>query len=267
MAATMDILVFQLQAPMSSWGEPAVGEYRGTATQPGLSALIGLLGAALGLQRQDDEGLAALRDGYGYAVALLDSGRLLRDYQTAQVPPRAALKGHPHTSRRDELAVPKRALSTVLSTRDYRVDAASLVALAPRAGYQARYDLPTLASALRNPRYPLYLGRKSCPPAAPLWPQVLEAEDALSAFSAYRTMHQSARESALNQPIHHTTQPRWHRPPLEALPTIQAVHVDGYLAAGCDITMSTPRKDRPIRRQGWQFGDRTEHLCLLSDEA
>ena len=45
----MAFLVFQLQAPLASWGEPAVGEYRGSCGYPGESALIGLLGAALGL--------------------------------------------------------------------------------------------------------------------------------------------------------------------------------------------------------------------------
>ena len=97
----MEQLVFQLQAPLSSWGEPAVGEYRGTSDVPSQSALIGLLGSALGLEREDEAAHAALRDGYGWAVAQLDGGSLLRDYQTAQVPPRSALKGRPHATRRN----------------------------------------------------------------------------------------------------------------------------------------------------------------------
>ena len=43
----MDYLVFQLQAPLAAWGEPAVGEYRGSAAHPGESALLGLLAAPL----------------------------------------------------------------------------------------------------------------------------------------------------------------------------------------------------------------------------
>lgn len=110
----MDYLVFQLQAPLSSWGEPAVGEFRGTAEHPSQSALIGLLGAALGVVRSDEAAHAALRDGYGFAVGLQSPGNLLRDYHTAQVPPRTALKGRPHATRRDELAVPKPELGTIL---------------------------------------------------------------------------------------------------------------------------------------------------------
>ena len=110
----MDYLVFQLQAPLSSWGEPAVGEFRGTAEHPSQSALVGLLGAALGIWRDDEAAHAALRDGYGFAVGLQSGGSLLRDFHTAQVPKHSALKGRPLATRRDELAVPKADLGTIL---------------------------------------------------------------------------------------------------------------------------------------------------------
>ena len=156
----METLVFQLQAPLSSWGEPAVGEFRGTAEWASLSALIGLLGAALGLLREDESAHAALRDGLGFAVGLLSGGSLLRDYHTAQVPSRAAMKGRPHATRRHELAVPKSDLSTILSTRDYRQNGACLVAIQARVPTDAP-SLPALAAALREPKFLLYLGRNS----------------------------------------------------------------------------------------------------------
>jgi len=43
----MDFLVFQLQAPLASWGDTAVGEYRGSYEYPGESALLGLLAAVI----------------------------------------------------------------------------------------------------------------------------------------------------------------------------------------------------------------------------
>ena len=52
----MDILVFRLYGPMASWGEIAVGENRHTANYPSKSALLGLLGAALGIERDDEAG-------------------------------------------------------------------------------------------------------------------------------------------------------------------------------------------------------------------
>lgn len=252
----MDYLVFQLQAPLSSWGEPAVGEFRGTAEQPSQSALFGLLAAALGLDRSDEAAHAALRDGYGLAVGLLSGGSLLRDYHTAQVPPAAKLKGRPHVTRRDELAVPKQDLSTILSTRDYRQNAASLVTLQARAG--APYTLAALAAALREPRYVLYLGRKTCAPAAPLWPQLIEASSAHAALVRYGEMHEAARLAAVASGV---------RLPLEPLLPLTRLYWDDHVEAGATLALSTRRKDRLIRRRGWQFGDRNEHVAFIAPEA
>ncbi|WP_234264138.1 type I-E CRISPR-associated protein Cas5/CasD [Hydrogenophaga sp. NFH-34] len=253
----MEHLVFQLQAPLSSWGEPAVGEFRGTGEMPTQSAVIGLLGAALGLDRFDEAAHAALRDGYGIAVALLSSGSLLRDYHTAQVPPHAKLKGRPHATRRHELSVPKDDLGTILSTRDYRQNAASLVALQPRSGVTAPHELGALAEALRLPKFTLYLGRKSCAPAAPLWPQVIEAESAWAAFQQYTDRFEGAREKAATE--------MGKVPPLEPLSRIGKIAFDDHVIAGLASDLTVRRKDRLIRRQGWQFGDRIEHIALIPD--
>jgi CRISPR system Cascade subunit CasD len=240
----MAFLVFQLQAPLASWGEPAVGEYRGSHGYPGESALIGLLGAALGLRREDEVDHAALRQGYGFAVGVQSTGKLLRDYHTAQVPGRVALKGRPHASRRDELRVPKDALNTILSTRDYRQDAACLVAVQPCA--KAPYALDTLADALKKPHFVLYLGRKSCPPAAPLFPLVIDAPSALEALNVYREQ----LGCLCHEEIGRVVQLAW------------SDRVD----SGVPADLSIPRKDRLIRRAAWQFGDRSEHVALFESE-
>jgi CRISPR system Cascade subunit CasD len=247
-------LVFQLQAPLSSWGDAAVGEYRGTADLPSQSALVGLLGAALGLDRADEAAHAALRDGYGWAVAQLASGSLLRDYHTAQVPPRSALKGRPHATRRHELQVPKDDLGTILSTRDYRQNAVSLAAAQLRSNAAVPYSLDALAAALRRPRFVLYLGRKACAPAAPLWPQVIEAATASDAFEQYRSRFDAARQVKGKEGRSGVL--------LEPLPPIGKVTFDDHVTAGLPRDLTTRRKDRLIRRRGWQFGDRDEHTAL-----
>lgn len=254
----MEHLVFQLQATLSSWGEPAVGELRGTAEYPSQSALLGLLGAALGVQRDDEAAHAALRDGYGFAIGLLSGGSLLRDYHTAQVPPRSALKGRPRATRRHELSVPKQELGTILSTRDYRQNAACLVCIQVRSRAAAPYSLAHLGAALREPRFVLYLGRKACVPAAPLWPQELEAESAVTAFAAYAALFEAARASAAD---------KRGRVPLEALPAVGRLVFDEHVEAGAPRDLTMRRKDRVIRRKGWQFGDRDEHMALVGSAA
>ena len=236
----MQFLVFQLQAALAAWGDVAVGEFRGSREHPGASALVGLLGAALGVKRDDEAGHAALRDGYAFAVGTVDAGALLRDYHTAQVPGRSDLKGRPHRTRRDELLVPKRDLHTILSTRDYRQGAAWVVAVQPLPG--APHTLGELAHALRQPRFVLYLGRKCCPPAAPLAPQVAEAASAHAALTSYL--------AAADPPA-----------------TMRSLAWADGVDAGLDAHLSVPRKDRLIRRRGWHFGDRTEHQALLNHEA
>ncbi len=235
----MQFLVFQLQAALAAWGDVAVGETRGSRDHPGESALIGLLGAALGVRREDEAAHAALRDGYRFAVGVVATGPLLRDYHTTQVPGRTALRGRPHHTRRDELNLPKHDLHTILSTRDYRQNAACAVAV--QAQPDAPHTLAALAQRLREPRFVLYLGRKCCPPAAPLAPLVADAESAHAAVTAYL--------AAADPPA-----------------TLRGLAWSDGMPAGIPAHLSAPRKDRLIRRQGWHFGDRTEHLALLAED-
>ena len=235
----MQFLVFQLQASLAAWGDVAVGEYRGSRDAPGASALVGLLGAALGVTRDDEAAHAALRDGFVFAVGTVTTGQLLRDYHTAQVPGRTQLKGRPHHTRRDELNLPKHDLNTILSTRDYRQNAAWCVAVQAQAG--AAHSLQALGQALREPRFVLYLGRKCCPPAAPLAPAVLDAESAHAALLVYL--------AAADPPA-----------------TLRSLAWADGVQAGVPAHMSTPRKDRLIRRRGWLCGDRTEHTALLAED-
>lgn len=249
----MNFLVFQLRAALAAWGEAAVGSQRGTANQPTHSAIVGLVGAALGVRREDEAAHVALRDGFGFAVATLDNGWLLRDYHTVQMPPRAALKGRPHASRRDELALPRHELSTILSVRDHRQGGAWLVALAAVGDVEPRWSLEDLADALRRPKFLLSLGRRACPPETPLWPALLAADDAVAAFSDYLVRHAQALAQMSNEDR------------VEPLPTLQRVSVDDSLRDIHDVCMTTLRKDRVIRREGWQFGDRAEHVVFVRE--
>jgi len=251
----VDFLVFQLQAPLASWGDAAVGEYRGSINYPGSSALTGLLGAALGIRREDDEAHLALSRGYRIAVGMVAEGALLRDYHTAQVPPEAALKGFPHRTRRDELSIPGYKLKTILSTRDYRSNGSWRVAV--QEAEKPPYTLSCLRDALMQPRFVLYLGRKSCPPAAPLDPRVIAADTALAAFDAYHS-----RQSAHLD----THKGDKKRAPLEYPSPIKQLAWPPGMPAGVEADLSTVRKDRLLRRSLWQFGDRPEQVAILTKE-
>lgn len=164
-----DYLVFRLYGPLAAWGDIPGCEYRPSYAHPSKSAIIGLLAAALGIRRDEDERQRRLSEACHFAVRVDAAGRLLRDYHTTQVPPRK--RGITHRTRLSELTGD--GLYTVLSTRDYYCDAAYTVVL--RLGDHVEFTLEQLANALLKPAFVLYLGRKSCPVALPLRPSIIKA--------------------------------------------------------------------------------------------
>ena len=63
-----EFLLLTLYAPLASWGDIAVGEVRGSWDRPSRSAVLGLVAAALGVDRADQAAHDALDVGYGVAV-------------------------------------------------------------------------------------------------------------------------------------------------------------------------------------------------------
>lgn len=243
-----DYLVFRLYAPLASWGEAAVGESRPTATYPGRSAIIGLLGAALGVQRDDDEGQRQLRDSVGIAIKQRSPGSLLRDYHTVQVP--ASQSKVTYRTRRDELSAPRKVINTILSSRDYRCDGLWTVAVWLTA--EAELTLEALEQALKTPHFPLYLGRKACPPAAPLAPRretFALLRDALDAdFPPLFGKDQEEERRALRLPENALY--AWEG---------RAEALDGH----GDGVESSEAWDVPLNRRRWQFGPRTEYRRIV----
>lgn len=157
-------LIFSLTAALGAMGELAGHERRSSLVWPGRSAILGLLGAAMGIDRTGD--FSAL-DALDLAVAVFDNGTPLRDYHTVETVPSAAAK-RPN-SRPEALVAARGRTNTTITLRDYRVGALYGVAVWGD-------ELQALADALACPQYTLYLGRKSCPLAAPPGARVVEAE-------------------------------------------------------------------------------------------
>lgn len=156
-------LVFTLSATIASMGELAGHERRGSLSWPGRSAVLGIVGAALGIRRDGD--FSAL-DRLSLAVAVFDSGHVMRDFHTVQTVPSAAVKAP--NSRTEALIAARGRLNTTITKRDYRCGVLYGVALAGES-------LELLRDALLAPQFTLYLGRKSCPLSAPLCPRLVDA--------------------------------------------------------------------------------------------
>lgn len=173
-----EFLLFTVHAPLSSWGEIAVGETRGSWDRPSRSAVLGLLAAALGLTREAQAEHDALDSGYGVAVRLDAAGWPLVDYHTTQAPTASVAKKLGATTRAHLLAAGEPL--TGLSRRTYRQDAVATVAVWASGG--ARWSLDVLAEALRRPVFTLYAGRKGNALGLPLAPEVLAVESLAEAF-------------------------------------------------------------------------------------
>lgn len=234
-----EYLLFRLFGPLASWGETAIGEMRPSAAWPGRSAIIGLLAAALGIRRDEEDRQRALSQSCGVAVCVENAGALLRDYHTTQVPPDR--RGTRYETRRDELDAD--VLHTILSQRDYRCDALYTVAVWLKAN-DLDVTLAHFSTALTKPHFALYLGRKSCPVSLPLAPQIVEKANLRSAFNA---------ASFPDEP--------W----LSALPfSGDRVFIweDGKgHPSGMDALHVRPRRDELVSRKRWQFTERDEYYC------
>lgn len=164
-------LIFGLTANLGAMGELAGHERRGALTLPGRSAVIGMMGAALGIRRDGDfSALEALE----ITIGLHDSGAPLRDYHTIETVPSAAVRSP--NSRPEALLAARGRTNTTITLRDYRAGPLFSVAVSGQG-------LEALASALNAPVFTLYLGRKSCPLAAPPGARLVQAERADEALA------------------------------------------------------------------------------------
>ncbi|SHF70983.1 CRISPR-associated protein, Cas5e family [Lampropedia hyalina DSM 16112] len=199
----MATLLLRLQGPMQAWGTTSRFDERDTQLEPSKSGVLGLVCAALGRDRSEPvQDLADLRMG----VRVDREGVPMRDYQTIGgdrdlEKQRKSIRTATGGFRSDP----------VVSPRFYLSDAVFLVGLEGESGL-----LKCIHTALRQPFWPLALGRKSFVPSAPVylpdalvdaplqqalvqWPLLIEAQ----ASQRVRTLLEDKSEGAirLDQPV------------------------------------------------------------------
>ncbi len=158
MSTDKGFLALRLEGPLQSWGFDSQYNRRNTGLMPTKSAIAGMCCAALGLQRGCDkeaEFLAKFNMLRMTAVAIPKQGtkkelpvRRLQDYHTVQNTRRAS--GAINTD-------------CVLTHRQYVADASFGILL------EGDPDLLNeIVNALADPKWGLWLGRKTCIPSAPV---------------------------------------------------------------------------------------------------
>ena len=204
----MTVLLLRLAGPLQAWGDSSRFSRRDTRMFPTKSGVLGLLAAADGRRRTDPiEDLAGLR----FGIRVDQPGSLLRDFQTAI---------NWDTGQ-----------SMPLSYRYYVADAAFL------AGVEGdRPLLEGLAQKVGMPRFPLYLGRRSCPVTEPV----------------SRGLHETTLEQALRDH-------EWEASPWYRRKQPRDVSLEIYLDAAANESHPVEtRRDVPIsfarerREYGWR---------------
>jgi CRISPR system Cascade subunit CasD len=140
----MKTVLLRLEGPLQSWGYDSNFDTRATGLFPTKSGIIGMICAALGIDREENVSeISKLRVG----VRIDRPGQLLWDFQTADTGEGDNGKYH------------------YIFRKEYLADASFL------AGVEVVDDIAAavLKDALLNPWYPLYLGRKNCVPAKPVF--------------------------------------------------------------------------------------------------
>jgi len=155
-------LFLRLTSPLQSWGEDGQWSERRTSPEPTKSGVVGLLACALGWA--DDERIRDLsrRVRLGVRCDVPGTPAPLRDYHTVgggyEAPQLLTAEGKP------KYVTSTKRPHTEPTWRYYLCDASFLIAVQSDHGTIAQ-----LAQAVQSPVWQVFLGRKSCVPARPLF--------------------------------------------------------------------------------------------------
>jgi CRISPR system Cascade subunit CasD len=176
-----DTLAFLIDAPLQSWGASSKFQRRETESWPTKSALIGVLAAALGIDKNspDEAGRLSPLAALTFSVFRWTKPAAvtrLTDFHTIG-------GGYDKAKPAEKLHIPCKAgdgspFGTVITRRTYLTDARFI------AIFQGeRATLETAAAALLDPVWGIWFGRKTCIPAEPLSPVIAASpRDALAAL-------------------------------------------------------------------------------------
>jgi len=178
----MTAVRMRLRAPWMSWGLVSRNLDRGTEQFPTKSAVIGLVANALGYDRYDEiTELNNMQFGVGQIIHMSYTPTMTVDYQTVgggydwwdSLIVQEPGKKIQHFSDDREIVG--------IRTKAYLQDADFLAVLIGETNM-----VKHIAKGIENPKRPLFLGRRSCPPSKPVFIDIIETpslQDALQSWN------------------------------------------------------------------------------------
>ncbi len=176
-------LAFVLDAPLQSWGVDSRYQQRDTAAFPTKSGLLGLLAAALGIDKHAPDEASRLAPFAALRLTVVRDA-LDKEWPAGRLSDFHTIGGGYDTAVPwEKLSTPRKAgggpFGTVITRRTYLTGSGFIALLAGDAGV-----LATAAAALEDPVWGVWLGRKACIPALPLAPTL--AATPQQAFASLR---------------------------------------------------------------------------------
>lgn len=170
-------LALWLDAPLQSWGFESRFERRHTAMFPTKSGVLGLVLAAMGVPKGSDRERDILAAFAAAGMVCAGIPRRNQRRKNQPLPVRRLTDYHTIQNYRRADSSKARKEDTVQSWRDYLMDARFGVLLPGKSG-----TVEEAACKLIDPIWGVWLGRKSCPPAAPLLVRAPDMECASGVF-------------------------------------------------------------------------------------
>lgn len=182
-----DYLIMKLQGAMQAWGGHTYEDYRPSLIFPTRSAIIGLLGACLGIEREDLTALKALDSSFKLTVRA--NKRKIVQREKSVVKPLVSMQKITdfHTVQHARKVDGKPRPEAIVSRREYLCDAEFSLALSFTE--DAGYGLERVKQDIQKPIYTPFLGRRSCPIQSPLYEAVINAENPQAALSQIAPYH------------------------------------------------------------------------------
>lgn len=167
----MDVALLRFDAPLMSFGSVVVDQFNKTDLYPYRSMLVGLIANALGWMRRDVDRLNRLQQQLSYAARRDRAGTVLVDFQTVDFSEHGSVAsglGWTFEGVLEERKGGGAGEGTHIRYRHYVADGIVTVAFSLDEK-EAPVRLSEIADAMRHPARPLFLGRKCCVPASPVW--------------------------------------------------------------------------------------------------
>jgi CRISPR system Cascade subunit CasD len=152
------VLALYLDAPLQSWGYQSRFDRRTSLSYPTRSGIVGMLCAALGVDRRDRSGLERVDKGISIQAVAFGEASQLIDFHTVGGGFDSRVQGQSIVSKADGSRG-----DTVVTRREYLQGARFGVLV---SGEPALLD--ELSATLNDPKWGIWLGRKSCIPASPV---------------------------------------------------------------------------------------------------